>query len=749
MLSARAAIILLGVACITAQTVLLRELLVQYHGNEFSVGVILGNWVAASALGAFLAGRRTWQGGPVHSFIRLTFLVSLLFPLSIALCRTFKPLAGIPHGMGLTLAQIFCSSLLLLLPTAALLGGQFVVATKLYARFSGDEERAPGRAYALDAAGTMAGGLLSTSLLVPLLSPLQVAALLLLLGGGCSLALSRGVGGETGVARVLPSLMLLAALMLCAGGAGWVERMTLALQWQGREVLASRNSPYQNITVLRDEGQLTVYTDGLPFTTFPDPDTASLEELAHLPALVHPDPRVVLLVGGSAGGIPPELLKHPSIERIDCLEIDPLLLETVTSFGRLTPAAGAGDGRVRLHLVDGRRFLRTGDGGYDLVLLNSPLPLSLQANRYFTREFFLLVRERLRPGGLLAFAAPGSTAYYSPDLKAITATLTATAAAVFPSVRVIPGESNLFLAFPEKGVELPGAPLLARRLQERGIRALLVTPEHLSWRLDRSQAEWFAGSMAGARGGPNRDFTPRLFSADLAQSTALLNPWLAPLLTAAARSGSAGLAGVALGVLALFSVAGRGRSSVAIPLLVASSGLAAMLLELILIMAFQVCSGVMFQAIALLIALFMGGLCCGSLVSAGRPAADYHRLMAGEAGLLVLAALLFALFSWEQGTPVSPLMATGVVMPLLFAAGFCTGMEFPPAVRLLQRDEDGRVGGGVGRVYAADLLGGWFGGVYGGMILPFLGFRWSCALLVSLKLAGMVLLKMQRKQGKL
>ncbi|HZV81081.1 MAG TPA: hypothetical protein VFF53_02825, partial [Geobacteraceae bacterium] len=76
MLSARAAIILLGATCITAQTVLLRELLVQYHGNEFSVGVILGNWVAASALGAFLAGRRTWRSHPAGAFILLTALFS-------------------------------------------------------------------------------------------------------------------------------------------------------------------------------------------------------------------------------------------------------------------------------------------------------------------------------------------------------------------------------------------------------------------------------------------------------------------------------------------------------------------------------------------------------------------------------------------------------------------------------------------------------------------------------------------------
>ena len=377
-----------------------------------------------------------------------------------------------------------------------------------------------------------------------------------------------------------------------------------------------------------------------------------------------------------------------------------------------------------------------------------PLPLSLQANRYFSREFFSLVRERLRPDGLLAFAAPGSTAYYSPELREITGTLTATAAVVFPRVQVIPGESNLFLAFAGSGPERLDAPLLAQRLQARGIHASLITPEHLSWRLDRSQAEWFAGSMAGADGRPNLDFTPRLLTASLAQSTALLNPWLKPLLTAIGSIGSAVLAGVALAACALFGLIGLGRRSVAIPVLIASSGMTAMLLELVLVLIFQVGCGVMFQTIALLISLFMGGLCCGSLVSSGRPTADYRSLLAGEAGLLLLALALFCLMGGERVSPASPLLVAGWSMVLLFAAGFFTGIEYPPAVRLVQKEVGGETAG-VGRVYAADLLGGWFGGLFGGMVLPFLGFGGSCALLVSLKLSGLLLLQMQRKRGRI
>lgn len=743
----RIAILFLGVAGIAAQTLLLRELLVQYHGNEFSVGIIIGNWVAASALGAFLAGSRRWSGHPARPFVLLTTLFCLSFPLAITLCRLFKPFAGIRPGMGLTLAQLYLSSLILLLLPAALMGGLFIVATRLYARLSGDSAGAPGKTYAIDSAGTMLGGLIATFFLLPLFSPMQVSALLLLAGGGVSLTLSEVRDREGGLApRAAAAAMLLASLALFAGGAGWLEGVTTSRQWQGREVVSSRNSPYQNISVIRDGDQLTVYTNGMPFTSLPHPDVAAIEELAHIPALSHPGPRSVLVIGGGGGGLPAELLKHPSVERVDILELDPLLLETVASLERES-AAFSGDGRVRPHLVDGRRFLRAGGERYDLVLLDMQLPLSLQTNRYFSKEFFLLVRDRLRPGGLVAFAAPGSTAYYSPELREITATLSATAGSLFPRVRVIPGESNIFLAFADSGADHASARLLSQRLRERGIGAALITPEHLAWRLDPSQAAWFAGSVAGARPLPNGDFSPSLLSVRLAQSTSILNPRLGPLLTGAGRVGPVGLTIFALLILVPFCLFGLGRSTVALPAVIATSGMTAMLLELILVFVFQIGSGVMFQAIALLIALFMGGLCCGSLLSAGRPEADYCRLLIGETGLLVLAATLLCLFL-ATGLPVAPPgLVAGGALPLLFASGLFAGMQFPPAVRLLQKGMGEE--SGVGRVYAADLLGGMVGGIFGGMLLPFLGFARSCAVLVTLKLAGLLLLQIQRKKGRI
>jgi len=742
----RCAIVLLGVGGITAQSVLLRELLVQYHGNEFSVGIIIGNWVAAAALGAFLAGMVRRGGDPARQFVILTAVFTLSFPICIALCRMFKPFVAIQPGMGLTISQLYFSSLLLVLFPAGLQGGLFIVATRLHAAVTGDGESASGMTYAIDSAGTMLGGLICTFLFVPLLSPMQVGGLLILLGGAVSLLLPGVLNRGAGTAPLVAcAMMLLTPLLLFSGAGGWIEKETISRQWQGGEIVSSRNSPYQNITIVRNEGELTVYTDGMPLTTLPNPDIVALEELAHIPALIHPEPRSILLAGGGSGGLPAELLKHPSVRRIDSLEPDPLLAELLSPLQQGADGSVADD-RLRTHLRDGRRFLQNGGETYDLVLINIPLPRSLQSNRFYSREFFSLVRERLRPGGIVAFAAPGSTAYYSPELRQITAVLTATVAAVFPRVEIIPGESNIFLAFADSGGGLPAAPLLAQRLQQRGVATSLITPEHLAWRLDRSQADWFSGSMTAAHALPNLDFSPRLLTANLAQQLSILNPLLKPLLAGLAGSGAGGMAIFTLLLAPLFLLLCSRRRGGALPLLIASSGMTAMLLELMLILVFQISSGVMFQAIALLIALFMGGVCSGSLVATARPQADRRSLIAGEAGLFLLATALLCLFLTEGVKPLpTPPLAAGVAL-LLFAAGFFAGLQFPAAVRICR----GVAGdGAAGRIYAADLLGGWIGGLAGGVLLPFAGFGPCCAVLAAVKLSGLLMLLFRRETGKI
>jgi len=82
--------------------------------------------------------------------------------------------------------------------------------------------------------------------------------------------------------------------------------------------------------------------------------------------LESPVPRRVLLIGGGVNGSIAEALKHPTVERIDTVELDPALIDMARQFFRRSCSPGLRPSG-HMHYADGRYYLRTtGDGSTQL-----------------------------------------------------------------------------------------------------------------------------------------------------------------------------------------------------------------------------------------------------------------------------------------------------------------------------------------------------------------------------------------------
>jgi spermidine synthase len=752
--AARACAVTVGVSGIVAQTALLREILAQFSGNELYVGLIIALWIAAEALGALLAGRcAVIRRSPAASFINFTLVFSLTFPLCIFLTRSCKVIAALPPDQAATLPQVITIAAALLFPPAMAHGAQFVAATALFATLGGEPQAAAGRVYSLDTLGTIAGGGLASFVLIPWCTPFQSAALLLFGGGAVSLCLRWAPTADgRRISFGLPLILLLVGMLLLLYG-GRLERLSLALQWQGKELLYSGNSPYQNIVVIHNQQQHTVYTDGRPLFTFPDADIEAAELFVHLPLLAHPAPQRVLLLGGGAGGLLTEILRYGSIRRVDYLELDPALTETIGRFADAASRQALADPRVKIHYRDVREFVRSSSDRYDVILIGMPLPDNLQENRCFSVEFLRRLATLLSGKGVVALLAPGSTAYYGPEMKRITESLLATFNAAFAHTLTVPGEQNLFLAANGFDPAELTAAEFAGRLAARGVRPRLISREHLGWLFDPTQLAWFHDNI-GAGGVVNRDLEPYLLARQIFQTTATFSPELKPLLERLGKlTVTSLLPGVALLALVM-AVVVRFRPKAALPYLIATSGCSAMILELALMLLFQLVHGTMIQTVGLLIALFMAGLWCGSmLTTAARDAArDFRWLAAGEAGFMLLCAALFLLFSASGfTTALSAAAAFALILPLLLLSGFLTGLQFPPAVRLFGGESSsGASSRAASFIYAFDLGGGCLGGFGGGLLLlPLLGFRATLLLLLLLKGGSFLVLHISAIGGRM
>ncbi len=532
---------------------------------------------------------------------------------------------------------------------------------------------------------------------------------------------------------------------IVSGGPERLHRDSLAAEWEGKNLVACRNSFYQNIAVVRNEGQYTFFADGVPLVITPVPDIGYVEEFVHFPLLAHPAPKTVLVLGGGAGGVITEILKYRTVQRIDYVESDPALLKAIADFPTPLTTAELRNPLVHLHHGDPRLFLRQTPLRYDIVLINLPLPQTLLANRLFTRECFAAVKGVMRQGGIFAFPVTGSLTYYSRELKAVNASCLATLDTVFAHRLIVPGDTNLVLSSAAQEVEAVTPTLLAARLAGRGVPASLITPEHLAFRLDKERAGWLDNNLRGSPAQINRDFSPTGLFYNMVFHNILFSPQMKGIFNLAGRINCTSAVAVMIGFLFIaFLLAARYPAST-VPMVIAGTGFSAMVFELLLFFGFQVLYGHVYYLVGLLTSAFMGGIAAGSLTvtrflprieNAGRV------LLFMEGSIVIFAILLAFLFALFGGTESA---AYPFVYPLflllLIIAGFLTGMEFPLAVRLHARNRGiSTLEQSTGLIYGLDLAGGFFGGLLGGaLLIPLLGFV-NCCILVAVLKGGTFLL---------
>jgi len=185
------AIFIIGLSGIAAQIVILRELLVNFYGNELTVGIILANWVILEAGGVFLIGRFIDRAkNKLNVFIALNILFALVLPFCIYFSRIFKEAAGIPFMEAVSLSAIFISSFVIILPAAFLHGALFSCGCKVYALARADDSRSLGNVYSWEIIGTIIGGLVLAYLLIPFLNSFQIGLIISFLNLGFCIILT-------------------------------------------------------------------------------------------------------------------------------------------------------------------------------------------------------------------------------------------------------------------------------------------------------------------------------------------------------------------------------------------------------------------------------------------------------------------------------------------------------------------------------------------------------------------------------
>jgi spermidine synthase len=197
----------------------------------------------------------------------------------------------------------------------------------------------------------------------------------------------------------------------------WVHeehRDILQMRYRASRTLYSEESDFQRIDIVETPGfGRMLFNDGVTMISERD-EFVYHEMIAHVPLFVRPRTRKVLVIGGGDGGTVREVLRHPAVEQIRLVEIDPKVVEGCRAHIRQT-AAALEDPRVELSIGDGVAHVATTRERYDLVLVDSTDPIG-PAEPLFGSEFYANVKRVLSDDGVVVSQA--ESPFYEAEAQA-------------------------------------------------------------------------------------------------------------------------------------------------------------------------------------------------------------------------------------------------------------------------------------------------------------------------------------------
>lgn len=163
--------------------------------------------------------------------------------------------------------------------------------------------------------------------------------------------------------------------------------------------LYTEQSEFQRIDVFKSDEFGTFFTlDGLMMVTEKD-EFIYHDMIVHVPMATNPKIKNVLVIGAGDGGTVRELTRYTSIEKVDMVEIDKMVVDVCREYLPQT-ACKLDDPRVNLYFEDGLKFVRTKENTYDLIIVDSTDPFG-PGEGLFTREFYGNCFKALKEDGIL------------------------------------------------------------------------------------------------------------------------------------------------------------------------------------------------------------------------------------------------------------------------------------------------------------------------------------------------------------
>ena len=271
--------------------------------------------------------------------------------------------------------------------------------------------------------------------------------------------------------------VLLVAMAGADGLTTWAED-----RFYGDRIVLRETSDYQRVVVTAGPAGVRLFLNGnLQFH--------SRDEYRYHEALVHPAlaahgaPRRVLVLGGGDGLAVREVLKHPSVQQVTLVELDPHMTRLFAGTELLTTLNDGALASPKLRIVNADAFswLQTHDERFDAIVVDFPDPSNFALGKLYSTSFYQQVDQHLAAGGF-AVVQTTSPLIARKSFWTVVATLEAVGLATMPYHAHVPsfGEWGFVIASRRPWQPPRTLPAGLRFLTVEGLPALLQFPPDMA-----------------------------------------------------------------------------------------------------------------------------------------------------------------------------------------------------------------------------------------------------------------------------
>jgi len=332
-----------------------------------------------------------------------------------------------------------------ILPSAILWGASFPLALAAAASSRGGTEQDPGRlvgrTYAANTVGAIVGSLLFGIVFIPWIGSQNSQRLLIALAVAAALLmLLRNLSPQ----RALALAAATAAVAVLVWKVDEVPWMAIAY---GRRMLTTTDAGVplfrgegRNSSVIISQlpaGQIYFHVSGKVEASTEPFDMRLQRMLGDLPALIHPNPQSVLVVGFGAGVTAGTFVVHPEIKRIVICEIEKIIPPATARYFGAENYHVLTDPRTTIHYDDARHYVLTTGDKFDIITSDPIHPWVKGTATLYSKEYFEICKQHLNPGGIVTQWVP----LYESDPDTVMSEL-ATFFDVFPNGTVWANDNN-------------------------------------------------------------------------------------------------------------------------------------------------------------------------------------------------------------------------------------------------------------------------------------------------------------------